>query len=268
MLPLNARDTYDRLRHSFEQEYCNPNANIAERELFYARRQQYGETAMSYIEFMIKLGNKLQIDANEILRTARRGLLPDLYMYLLDKNIANIAELKQKVQLREMMHTIADTTQVNKVQFSSNTQAEVLQNSIDKLTGALDKLNLSSYSYSQQTRARSPSPYSTHRDDRVQHQQQQSLPFCTKCLCNGHVAHQCRITSSQLRYASNASHYRQQHFQSNQPNNYQSRFNAPYSNNVQQYRQNNYSPNPRYQSGNFSRNAYYGSRYNSHNNLN
>ena len=78
MLPLNARDTYDRLRLSFEHEYCNPNANIAERELFYARRQQYGETAISYIECMIKLGNKLQIDANEIQRTARRGLLPDL----------------------------------------------------------------------------------------------------------------------------------------------------------------------------------------------
>ena len=113
------------------------------------------------------------------------------YMYLLDKNISSITELKQKVQQREMMHSIADSTQVNKVQFSSNTQAEVLQNSINKLTGALDKLNLS-YSYSQQTRARSPSPYSTHRDSRVQHQhqqQQQSLPFCTKSHCNGHAAH-------------------------------------------------------------------------------
>ena len=30
-------------------------------------------------------------------------------MYLLDKNIANIAKLKLKVQIREMMHTIADS---------------------------------------------------------------------------------------------------------------------------------------------------------------
>ena len=116
-------------------------------------------------------------------------------MFFLDKNIANSAELKQKVQLRKMMLTMADSAQVNKVQFSSNTQ-----NSIEKLTGVLDKLNLSSYSYSQQTRARSPSPYNTRKNNRVQHQQQQllqSLPFCTKCLCNRHVAHQCRITFSQ-----------------------------------------------------------------------
>ena len=80
MLPLNAHHTYDRLRHSFEQKYCNPNANISERQLLYARRQQYGETAISYTEFIIKLSNKLQIYANEILRTARRGLLPDLHI--------------------------------------------------------------------------------------------------------------------------------------------------------------------------------------------
>ena len=35
MLPLNTRHTYDRLRHSFEQQYCNPNANIAESQLLY-----------------------------------------------------------------------------------------------------------------------------------------------------------------------------------------------------------------------------------------
>jgi hypothetical protein len=260
-------------------EYANANANIVERELFYAKRQQQGETALVYIEGMIKLGNKLQLDGDEILRTTRRGLLPELYLYLLDKNIANMTELKQKVQLREMMHSVVDTTHnnQNKVHFATTTttkDTDMLQTSIDKLTNALDKLNLASYDYSQQQRTRSQSPY-THADNNRQRpqspstytytdnnrqrspspyrsQQHQSPPFCTKCLCNGHSAYQCRLTDN---YTGQTQHttapYRQPF------NNYRPRFN----NQRNAYRQNNYYDRPNYQPDYTSRNVFYGQQH-------
>jgi hypothetical protein len=204
MLPIAQKDTYEHLRDAFLGEYANPNVNIAERELFYARKQQHGETAINFIECMIKLGNKLQLHADEVLRTTIRGLLPDLHMYILDKNVANISELKHKVQLREMMHTFIDTqSTANRVQFATSKldNNDVLQTSIDKLTSALDKLHLTTVNNGQQhSRARSPSPYYTQNTQtntlQPTNQQFQRPPFCSKCRCMGHFADQCTQQSN------------------------------------------------------------------------
>ena len=94
---------------------------------------------------MVKLGNKLQLNADKILRTTRRGLLLDLYIYLLDKNIATMTEVKQNLQLREMISGVNNQVSHHRVHFAANTQnnTAILQASIEKLTNVKDKLHIS-----------------------------------------------------------------------------------------------------------------------------
>ena len=281
MLPQHQKDTFAHLSQAFMREYANPDASIAEKEYFYNKKQQYAEPALTYIESMVKLGNKLQLNADEILRTTRRGLLPDLYMYLLDKNIVTMTELKQKVQLREMTCGVNDQVSHNKVHFAANTQnnTDILQASIEKLTNVVDKLHISALSTTQlNTRPRPSSPFAynndAHNDSADAHINQQSVaqPYCSKCLCSGHLAHQCRVMQQPnippVHYdnqiydqtSNRYSNYTPSNQQPYQTSYYRPRYNESRPNG-RFYNQNNRYVRPQYESNNYRpRNTFYNQR--------
>ena len=281
MLPQHQKDTFAHLSQAFIREYANPDANIAEKEYFYNKKQHYVEPTLTYIESMVKLVNKLQLNADEILRTTRRGLLPDLYMYLLDKNIAIITEFKQKVQLREMMCGVNDQVSHNKVHFAASTpnNTDTLQASIDKLTNVVDKLHISVLSTTQlNTRTRPSFPFvynnDAHHDSADAHINQQSVaqPYCSKCLCSGHLAYQCRVMqqSSILpvhcdqmydQTSNRYSNYTQSNQQPHQTSYYRPRYNELRPNG-RFYNQNNRYRRPQYESNNYRpRNTFYNQRF-------
>jgi hypothetical protein len=275
MLPADQKDTYEHLRAAFIAEYANANGNIVESELFYHRKQSNNEPAVTFIDNMLKLGNKLQLANDEILRTIKRGLVPDLYMFLMDKDIPNISVLKQKCQLREIMNTYLDLPQnasktvQNAIVKSDN--AEILQSSIDKLTNSIDKLQLASFNSNQQQQLQisSPALYAYSNNMQIandilqqQSQNQSNAPYCTKCMCVGHFAHQCALQQNQLPSIQCEPKQPNYGYRDNRNYGYQSQFNGQNQN----FRQNN-GCNSNYR-GFAPRNVYFGQRYGNNANQN
>jgi hypothetical protein len=263
ILPAAQKDTYPHLREAFLARYGQAANNIADEELFYTKMQRSGEAAAAYINDMLSVGNKLQLNNNVMLATIKRSLLPELRAYVMSHNVANLNDLLQRAQLGEMIQNITCPTPQSKVHFATpatsnkndDLQSELLQSNnelksiVTSLTKEFAKLHISALEQQNtQTRARSPSPFretydrpmqnnefQDQRFSRAYYSPQNQQPYCSKCRCIGHQAHNCVLTQQNFSYQQ--TYYRQAqpiHFY----NNNRPRFNGNQRPNFQSPRQN------------------------------
>jgi hypothetical protein len=101
LLPENQRDTYEHLRAAFLARYTGQFNNRAAEELFYSKFQLTNEPAQTYINNMLTLGNKLQLNENTMVSTIKRGLLPAIRVHVLSHNVADVTSLIQQATLAE-----------------------------------------------------------------------------------------------------------------------------------------------------------------------
>ena len=100
LLPDNQKDTYDHLRAAFLARYENNN-DVIDRDLFYTKKQKPNESVTTYINDMMSLGNKLHIDANNMIATIKRGLLEPIKVHVLSHDVNDIQTLLQQALLAE-----------------------------------------------------------------------------------------------------------------------------------------------------------------------
>jgi hypothetical protein len=268
MLLPEQKNNIANLHVAFGAEYANVNVNVVEREIFYARRQMVGEAACTFIDDMANCGNRLNIEVAEILRVTKRGLLPDIYAYILDKVILNVSDLKQKVQMRELINSYSNLNapvSAPRVHFAtaapSIDRAESLQTTIDKLTSVVDKLHLSALD-TPLNRGRSPmredravlSPARSPNRNQAEFYSNQynQLPFCSNCRCVGHMTNQCVLQRAQQSDNTQTTGRSQNYQNFNQSNqNYRPRYNAQNQNSTPQYNnQQNYRSRSNYRQQN------------------
>jgi hypothetical protein len=270
ILQQRERDTWPHLRESFMQRFANPANNIAEEELFYTTVQVPGESSDAFINKLLSLGNKINLNANIMLAAMKRGLLPELRAYVMSHNVTNIIELQQRCQLGETIQALTKP-QTAKVHFTQPTttfthdaneqqlRTEILQSQselkdmVATLANGLQKMHISATQMTNtQQRERSQSPYrnneqnetySVQNDYYRQGQSQNQALYCNSCLCFGHLANYCRSAQRQTQFQ------RSPNAQYNNSNRQQYRPNyRPQTNN--QYRQ--FAPN-NYQTPNYGR---------------
>ena len=259
-LPENRRDTYAHLRASFIQKYGNI-ASIADEEIFYNKKQQENESAEAYINYMLTLGNKMQLDQNIMLSTIKRGLLPELRAYVISHNVNNISDLIQRAQLGETIQQLnknsrdahvhfanpivktAKTDDLKEVILQSNNE---IKDVVTNLTKEFVKMNMSATEMTQTHRARSQSPIAAYtpyahqntayNDRQITNTYNQQPPYCNICLCYGHKTNNCRQNQQ------NSFTYRPNYQRSFYNNNYRPQFMAPRANN---FNRPNYTYQPR-----------------------
>ena len=101
LLPLDQRDTFDRLQEAFLRRYDNPRNNYSDADTFYSRRQQIGEPVTTYIDEIMNLGAILQININNMIATIKRGLLDPIKMHMITRGVEQPHELIQQATLAE-----------------------------------------------------------------------------------------------------------------------------------------------------------------------
>jgi hypothetical protein len=101
LLPGNAKDTFAHLRQAFLDRFTGPLNTRADEEIFYTKFQLLNQPVNEYINDMITIGNKLQLDANIMLSTIKRGLLPHIRLHVMSHNADNINSLIQQATLAE-----------------------------------------------------------------------------------------------------------------------------------------------------------------------
>jgi hypothetical protein len=287
ILTPNERDTWPHLRNSFIQRFVNPNNNIADEELFYTAVQLPNETASIYINRLLSLGNKIGLDANLMLATIKRGLLPELRAYVMSHNVNNITELQQRCQLGETIQSLSKPNTA-KVHFTTplatetkdNTQSDIIRSNnelkdvMTVLTNTLSRLHISATDNTNiSQRERSQSPYHHQNNQNYQqtsqntyHRQNQNQGlYCNYCYNFGHLANNCALL---LQSTSHMQSYRlpydQKFYNSNR-----SYYNRPQTNNQykQNYAQNFYNANqrqmnrPRFNINNNNQSGQYNGRF-------
>jgi hypothetical protein len=235
LLPDNQKDTYEHLRAAFLARYTGQLNNRAAEELFYSKYQLQTEPVQTYINNMLTLGNKLQLNENTMVSTIKRGLLPAIRVHVLSHNVDNVTSLIQQASLAESYQHLLNpnTTPVATGQNSppttaansTNTSVGLLPNDVDKLkqdsadlknmvgnlTQLFDKMNISNINNSnsteyQQTFSRPPRQFNNY-------QRQRPSLFCNFCRFTGHTYENCR-RRQQARFVSQTNNqYPQPRFQ-------------------------------------------------------
>jgi hypothetical protein len=273
-LPDAVKQNWAQLSAAFTNRFANVENNVAQEELFYAKNQAPNEKAADFINDMMSLGNKLGLNVPTMLSTIKRNLLPELRAYVISHNVADLTQLLQRAELFEQIQswtkpqtksvqfqTVADTNTTdagltNKL-IQSNNEIKTIMSS---LTNEFAKLHISAAQQhiDSQTRARSKSPVPSHLTSQQYTEeqyytapQQQEPPFCSRCLCYGHVAQQCRQQAMIPRQQ-----YAQQQYRQYMPLQFHNTNRFPSYNN-QQWQQKGY----RYQNANFGNNARFRPNY-------
>jgi hypothetical protein len=206
LLPGNQRDTYEHLRAAFLARYTGQLNNRAAEELFYSKFQLQNEPAQTYINSMLTLGNKLQLNENTMVSTIKRGLLPAIRMHVLSHNVADVTSLIQQATLAESYQHLLNpniTPVTTSLNLPPTTTTSVGLNDVDKLkqdsaelkhmvgnlTQLFDKMNISNINNSK------PTGYQQNFSRPPRHQfsnyQRPSL-FCNFCRFTGHTYENCR----------------------------------------------------------------------------
>ena len=206
LLPGNQRDTYEHLRAAFLARYTGQLNNRAAEELFYSKFQLQNEPAQTYINSMLTLGNKLQLNENTMVSTIKRGLLPAIRMHVLSHNVADVTSLIQQATLAESYQHLLNpniTPVTTSLNLPPTTTTSVGLNDVDKLkqdsaelkhmvgnlTQLFDKMNISNINNSR------PTGYQQNFSRPPRHQfsnyQRPSL-FCNFCRFTGHTYENCR----------------------------------------------------------------------------
>jgi hypothetical protein len=222
LLPDNQKDTYEHLRAAFLARFTGQLNNRAAEELFYSKFQLTNEPVQTYINNMLTLGNKLQLNENTMVSTIKRGLLPAIRVHVLSHNVADVTSMIQQATLAESYQHLLNpnsTTPVATGQNSPftttttanvNTSAGPLSNDVEKLkqdsndiknmvgnlTQLFDKMNISNMEH-QQTFSNSKSngyQQNFQRPPRQFNSYQTQRPslFCNFCRFSGHTYENCR----------------------------------------------------------------------------
>jgi hypothetical protein len=276
LLPNDQKDTYPHLRAAFLARFTGDQNNLAANELFYTRMQLPGESVAKYIDEMMTIGNKIQINANQIISQIKRGLAPPIKMHVLSHNINDLNTLIQQATIAENYQPLmyaygTSTTTPHHVHFNTNTSDEThgqstskqfmddltksnnaLANKVENLTRKFEQLNISTVSDNRQ-RTRSPTPIRDNisntnnntfaRQDNRNNTQPRNTnyntKFCTYCQVHGHTSFNCSLRQFQSVQQSYAP---RQQFRSNQPFDNRQNYNQPWQNFAQRDRwpQSNY----------------------------
>jgi hypothetical protein len=113
------KDTYDHLRAAFLAHYGNANQSVVNEEMFYNARQARGQTVTEYADFMQNLGCKLQLNAQQILATIKRRLLPQYKMHILARQLDDIQSLIQICCVVDTYQPFTHDTTPNHVHFDN-----------------------------------------------------------------------------------------------------------------------------------------------------
>lgn len=247
LLADNMKDTYAHLRASFLARYVNINNNVVDDDIFHTRSQQHDEPVASYIEDMITLGNKLQLDINTIIARIKRGVLHPIRMHLMTHNVPDIQTLMQQASLIEnYVIKPTDTITTPRVHFNTipttktdataNYEIAELKNTNSELkqmvTGLIRSLEKAQINATQtpiiKPRSRSPTPFRDNYDNNhsdqnnsnnanEQHQTRNdnNTPFCTYCSTYGHTFNSCKLRQQTFTPRGNVSFRTQPAYQSN-----------------------------------------------------
>jgi Retrotransposon gag protein len=232
LLPDNQKDTYEHLRAAFLARYTGQLNNRATEELFYSKYQLQNESAETYINNMLTLGNKLQLNENTMVNTIKRGLIPAIRVHVLSHNVGDVTSLFQQATLAESYQHLLNpniTTGFAEQNFSQNrptaaanvTNATVLPNDVEKLkqdsadiktmvgtlTQLFDRMNISNMEQQQATAANSrPTGYQqifsrpSRQFNKPNYPTQRPTLFCNFCYFAGHTYENCR-RRQQARFA-------------------------------------------------------------------
>jgi hypothetical protein len=238
LLPDDQKDTYEHLRAAFIARFTGQLNNRAAEELFYSRFQLTNEPVQTYINNMLTLGNKLQLNENTMVSTIKRGLLPAIRVHVLSHNVADVTSMIQQATLAESYQHLLNpnTAPVANGQNSPfttttatnvNTSADPLSNDVEKLkqdssdiknmvgnlTQLFDKMNISNMENQQTSNNSKSNSYQQNFQRPRQfnnYQRQRPSLFCNFCRFSGHTYENCR-RRQQARFVGQAhSQYRPQ----------------------------------------------------------
>jgi hypothetical protein len=221
LLPDDQKDTYEHLRAAFIARFTGQLNNRAAEELFYSRFQLTNEPVQTYINNMLTLGNKLQLNENTMVSTIKRGLLPAIRVHVLSHNVADVTSMIQQATLAESYQHLLNpntapvangqnspftTTTATNVNASagplSNDVEKLKQDSSDiknmvgNLTQLFDKMNISNMENQQTSNNSKSNSYQQNfqRPPRQFNNYQRQRPslFCNFCRFSGHTYENCR----------------------------------------------------------------------------
>jgi len=267
LLPDVQKDTYDHLRAAFMIRFANAEHSVVESDLFHSKIQLQDETVCRYIDDMMSLGNKLNLDGATILATIKRGFLGPIRIHCLAHNCNNFETLIAQATLAENYlmpkPSILNSNAPQRVHFDNeiiNSQqlSDILksnhrdiQQMVSDLTRDFAKMHVNQVNLNNRPRSPAPAQNSASVNERqasVANAPPQAINqiYCTFCFRAGHTIETCRKRSAAFNFS--------QQFQSNGPRfqnnnghgqNYNQSF-YPRFNNPQRKKYYNGQQNPQY----------------------
>jgi hypothetical protein len=94
---------------AFLARYADVLNNRTDKDVFNCKTQHANEPVENYINNVLSLGNKLQLNENNIMAAIKRGLMPTIRLHVLSHNVNNITLLLQQATLAESYQQLFTT---------------------------------------------------------------------------------------------------------------------------------------------------------------